>query len=264
MKRIFLSCLFGIFFLVGKSQITGIEPIIYNQAYCVHSEMKIGNTLQNTSNIFVIKGTNDTVWIWSMGYGDPLDLRVYRDCTIINTSLIQDIHYVDSCIKLMNVLNPVLMFIAPHFHLDHINQEFITAIDSIYEIKNSYIYIHVADYSKGTCGCLCCNMPCTQGSNYFGAPYSMTWTDKTISKFRAIGNKNLICGTVIKYITTSYGGWKITKASNIHTSGCINLDCDSLNIRISGSDVNGTCLPGNGWDLLPAHGNIQVDSVYSF
>jgi len=138
-------------------------------------------------------------------------------------------------------------------------------MDSIYGTMQSYIYIHHADKAIGTCNAYCrTGLPCAQGAAYFGTPYDVRWTTPTLSRFRTIGNKNLTCNIVIKHITTSYGGWKVKKASNVHTAGCINLDCDSLNIRIAGSDVNGSCLPPVGWDLLPIHGNANVDSVYNF
>src|SRR3990172_8551802 len=84
----------------GYSQFnTGYEELIQSKLFCIHSEMRISASLFNTASIYLLKGTNDTVWVMGCGYGKPEDLRVYRDCTLINTSFQQDIHLSDSIIN---------------------------------------------------------------------------------------------------------------------------------------------------------------------
>lgn len=243
--------------------VTTVEPIIHNQAYCVHSRLYLNGNLINTSGIYVIKGMADTVWIFGCGYGDTTDLNIYRDTTLV-TSLQQDIRSVDSVIDIFGMSHIRPQIIVPHFHLDHINAEFVDGIDSIIGFMQGRIYVHASDHFRCTCGSHCCGIgSCAQGSPYFGAPYYRPWLPSRLALFRVIGFRNQACGAVIKKFGSIYGGWKIMKASGIHTTGCINLDCDSLKIRISGSDINGTCLPPAGWDLLPIHGDCNVDSVYS-
>jgi hypothetical protein len=235
---------------------TGVEVITTNEIYCVHSELRVNGNLQNTSNIFCLKGTSDTIWIFSMGYGDAEDLKIYRDCTTITTSLQQDIRLIDSVAGLMGLVNPKPMVILCHFHLDHANQDLWHGLDSIFGIMDSYLYIHIADYSRCTCNSLCCGVtPCVQSSSYFGSPFDKKWTTPTLARFRTLGNKNNSCGHILKYITTPSGNWRITKSDNAHTGGCVNLEHPGLQYRINGADILSTCFPPIGWTSFNIHGD---------
>lgn len=261
MKRIIIALLFPV---SCYAQITGVEPIVTDHAYCVHSELRIGTNLFNTSNIYVIKGTQDTVWIFGMGYGDPVDIRVYRDCTTINTSLQQDVHLVDSVVDLFSIQTPKIQYIVPHCHLDHVNQEFFSAMDSVFNSFMAWIYVHIRDRTVATCNGYCCNYgSCSSGGIFFGAPYDPPWTQPTLTRFKSLGFKTDQCNDQIKYITTSYGGWRVLKSDNTHTQGTINLQSDSLKIRILGADGASSCPVPIGYDVLPIHGNINADTVYT-
>lgn len=240
----------------GYSQLnTGVEVIITNQVYCVHSELRLNGNLINTSNIYCLKGTGDTLWIVSMGYGNPEDISIYRD-TPVTTSLQQDLRLIDSVADLMSLVNPKPMCIAVHFHLDHCNQELWFGLDSLFGIMNSFIYIHKADYARGTCNSYCCGgIPCTQANSYFGAPFITAWTQPTIARFRQLGGKNDPCGKILKYITTASGMWILKKSDNSHTSGCVNLESPTLQYRINGADVMTTCTAPVGYQIFPIHGN---------
>lgn len=252
-----LSILFTLIGLNTYSQLdTGAEVIIPNQVYVIHSELKLNGTLINTSNIFCLKGTGDTLWIFSMGYGDPADINIYRD-TILTTSLQQDLRLIDSVSDLMGLVNPKPMCIAAHAHLDHVNQELWFGLDSLFGIMESFIYIHMADHGKATCNCHCCGVgSCAQGSTYFGVPYLTPWSTPTLARFRVLGTKNQPCGATLKTISTPTGNWKIRKSDNAHTNGSINLEHPVLNYRINGADVISTCFPPAGWTVFNIHGNL--------
>lgn len=80
-------CLPVSFFSARSQQplVYGREEILPGTFYVVHSGMDQNNVLANTSNIYLIKGTQDTVWIFGTGYGDrstsPIDisdLNIYK------------------------------------------------------------------------------------------------------------------------------------------------------------------------------------------
>lgn len=234
---------------------TGVEVIIPNQALCVHSELHLNGPLINTSNIYILRGTGDTVWIFGCGYGDTTDLNVYRDTTLV-TSLQQDLHLTDSIINSFGILNPKVMVLVAHGHLDHINFEFVNGLDSLFGFMQSWIYVHLADKFKSTCNSLCCGTtPCIIGNICFGAPFSQPWSQPMLTRFKTIGNKNLTCGVSLKQITTSYGNWVVKKADTAHTAGAINLEHPALQYRINGADILSSCLPPLGWLAFPIHGN---------
>lgn len=248
--------LFLLFPFSLSAQITSVEEIITGNVFCIHSEIKNGATLFNTSNCYLLKGTNDTVWSFGMGYGKPEDIRIYRDCTTINTSFTKDMHQVDSVINLFGFSNPKVMFIVPHFHLDHANQEFIFGIDSMYNTLQSKIYVHLRDYTQCTCNAYCCGFgPCSLGSVFFGAPYDVSWANPVIAQFVKIGFKTDTCNRVLKTFTTSYGNWQVVKGSTTHTPGTLNLRCPSKNVKILGADSGSPCWNPTGCILLPIHGN---------
>src|SRR3990172_5692907 len=187
--------------------VTGVEPIINNQAYVVHSELRIDTTLFNTSNMYILNGTSDgtydSVFIFGMGYGEPKDLRIYRDCTLLNTSLQQDIHLVDSVIQLFGLTRPLIQFIVPHQHLDHVNQEFVYGMDSVFGTLQSFIYVHENDYGGSVCNLHCCSgLTCVQGDPFFGIPFWLSWDTPTLLKFKIIGAKNDLCNYPCMFFQT--------------------------------------------------------------
>ncbi len=252
-QMLLLSFLFP---FLSYSQLTGVEEVVQGQAFCVHSKLYIDSTLFNTSNIYVIKGTADTVWIFGTGYGDPTDIRVYRDCTAINASLQNDIRQTDSIIQTFGIAQPIINFIVPHFHLDHINQEFLYGIDSIYNTLRTKIFVHIRDFTQCTCNAYCGGFgACTVGSVFFGAPYDVPWSPPVLAQFVKLGFKTDPCDKVLKSFTSSYGIWRMRKAGTSHTPGGINLTCDSLNLKILGSESGSACTIPTGWYILPIHGD---------
>lgn len=83
MKKITYIILLSTLFLkpkIGLAQyITGIETIIENEVYVVHSELHLNSNIFNTSNIFLFKGINNTIWIFGTGYGEATDIQFYRN-----------------------------------------------------------------------------------------------------------------------------------------------------------------------------------------
>lgn len=261
MKKLLLA----LFPLYSFAQVTHVEEIITGNVFCVHSKLYVDTTLFNTSNIYILKGTNDSVHIFGMGYGKPEDLRVYRDCTTIQTSFDQDMHQVDSVINLFGFTSPKIMFIVPHFHLDHANAEFVYGMDSIYGTMQSKIYVHLRDFTQCTCNSHCCGYPtgCTVGTTFFGAPYDRVWGQPLLAQFKKIGFKTDACNTVLKTITTSYDNWLVVKGTTTHTPGSLDLRCPPKSLRILGADAGTPCSAPVGTINLPIHGDCGLAAPIS-
>ena len=104
----------GIFLLLilgcGKRELPqlndGTETVVEQSVYVVHSMIYADSLPWTTSNIYIIKGTGDTVWIYGSGYGDFADMC--SDCNDNNYYLgakfygtgpaIADVNQVDSVI----------------------------------------------------------------------------------------------------------------------------------------------------------------------
>lgn len=235
---------------------TNVEVIVPNYTYCVHSLLYLNGNLINTSNIYVIRGSSDTCWFFGCGYGDTTDLNIYRDTTLV-TSLSRDIRLVDSIVTdVFGMASCKPMVISAHYHLDHLNKDFIDGLDSLFGFMQSKIYCHFTELKRCTCNQLCCTgIMCAQGSISFGAPFDRPWLQSTIAQFKTMGSKNDPCGKILKYITTPLGNWIVKKGDNAHTSGCVNLDHSFLNMRINGSDIVGACVAPGGWQVFPIHGD---------
>jgi len=272
MKRAIYIFLLSILFLnpkIGFAQyITGIETIIENEVYVLHSELHLNSNIFNTSNIFLFKGINDTIWIFGTGYGEATDIQFYRNNPSLTTSgVANDASAIESVIQnnfgISNV-NAKLQFIVPHFHLDHINQELITELEIAknYNLTNSSIYVHLNDSSGSTCNSPCCgNIICNPGSPNFAAPYNFPWNTSTLSKFVSIGQITDNCNQILMSFSTSYGFWEITKADNQHTNGSLNIINTDHKLKILGAHLGTECTTPNDWQLIEPHGNLNIDSV---
>lgn len=266
MKRIRL-CLLAL--LLGQnsySQLnTGYEELIQGKLFCIHSQMLVGTSLFNTSSIYLIKGTNDSVHVFGCGYGKPEDIRAYRDCVLINTSFNYDVHLADSIIRSFGFDNPKIMFWVMHGHCDHINASFIYAMDSIFNTMQSKIYVHVREHTQVVCNEYCGGFgPCVQGDVFFGCPYTPKWGAPVLNQFVKIGKKTDACDVVLKHITTSYGTWQVLKAGTQHTPGGLNLFYPgSGGLKILGSEQSSGC--NMAWaEVFPCHGNCDPDMLYNF
>ena len=244
---------------------TGFEEIIQGKLFCIHSELRINTTLFNTSSIFILKGTNDSVHVFGMGFGKPEDIRIYRDCTALNTSFVQDVHLADSLISSFNFVNPKIMFWIMHSHCDHSNAEFFYAMDSIFNTMQSKIYVHIRERVQTTCNSYCGGFgPCSQGNVFFGSSFDTHWGAPALAQFVGIGRKTDGCDAVLKNISTSYGTWQVLKAGNQHTPGGINLFYPGAGgLKILGSEQASGC--NMAWaDVFPCHGNCNPAMLYVF
>jgi hypothetical protein len=270
MKHIvsFLFSFFLVNFCFGQFTI-GTEEIIPNQFYVVHSGLDSNLVLKNTSNIYVIKGLLDTVLIFGTGYGDPSnfptdtsDIKFYKGAAFDPTqNAMFDANQVDSIITNQFGLvssNVKLMFIVPHNHLDHINQEFISAfVDSMnYSYANTQILIHTEGVFGATCNSYCCGGSC---GNFFGVPFHPSWSPPILSLFQSIGNISDVCNQLLISFNSAVGQWQVLKGDNIHgtQSGNINIDNSNLKYRLQGSGPDNCSIP-NDWDIFLIHGNIPV------
>lgn len=271
----------------AKGQYTlGAEQIIANQLYVVHSWTYLSSTttVANTSNIYVIKGSVDTVWIFGCGYGDngnvlagdTSDHYIYTgNVSEPARNAIDDARDVDSIITNFFGLTSStaqLMFIVPHYHLDHINKELIASFaDSLtYSLANTKIFVHINDYAGSICNLPCCDsLPCSAMTDVnFGVPFHRAWTPFYTNKFVSLGNPSDPCNQIIGSFTTALGNWTINKSQSVanggHTDGCVNLHNQTLQYRINGGDGGTQCPVPNGWTVFPIHGNSPLTGINDF
>jgi len=207
------------------------------------------------------------VWIFGTGYGDPSnlptdtsDIKFYRgDDFEPSQNAIFDANQVDSLITNIFGLtknNVKLVFIVPHFHLDHINQEFVSAlVDSLnYPINSTQIFVHINDFIGATCNTPFCGMP-PPNTPYKGAPYQPAWTLNILNLFQAIGDSNDLCNQPLISFNSASGNWIIRKGDTSHVSGSVNFDNSTLKYRILGAQPDG-CFVSNNVTIFRIHGNI--------
>ncbi|HCK21761.1 MAG TPA: hypothetical protein DHW15_06245 [Bacteroidetes bacterium] len=244
--------------------------LIDGQLAVVPSMSLEGETVNTSSNIFILRGTQDTIWIFGTGYGDGNlhcddcnDYTFYRGAdfrTVANA--IDDARRVDSI--LINEWNldrskVVVQFIAPHFHADHLNAEFVSAVfDSLgYAAPTGKaIYVHRNDSAGAVCNTPCCGTtPCPDKDNpYYAAPYQPAWQSEQLSYFSFFGSTNDTCNQVLMTITSASGQWQICKGTarsdGGHTDGTVNLQNISLKTRIAGTLNRPQCDVPEGWQTL--------------
>lgn len=255
----------------------GTETVIAQSVYVIHSMIYANDAPWTTSNIYVIKGTGDTVWIYGSGYGDFVD--VCADCNDNNFYLGENFHgtgpatddvkQVDSVITQifgMQRDSVLLQFIVPHYHNDHINNEFIDAFHNAFNYPlrdDEKIWIHINDAYGAICNEPCCGTePCPDKKNkYYGVPYMPSWQKEYINLFTNMGEANDECNKVIKNFTAVGGNWQITKALAVenggHTDGTVNLQNESFKLRIAGTKSKKQCPLPEGWRMISVHGNIN-------
>ena len=254
----------------------GLEEMVPGKLYVMHSMIYEKNDPWTTSNIFIIKGTGDTVWIYGSGYGDFM--QSCDDCNDNNYYLgknfhgtgpaTADVQPIDSVITNIfheNRDSVLLQFIVPHYHNDHINNEFIDAFFSAfhYPLKdNEKIWIHINDSIGALCNEPCCGtQPCPDKKNkYYGVPYMPSWNPLYRAMFITMGHEDDPCNTVVKTFSSACGTWQITKALAVkdggHTDGTINLGNEDLKLRICGTKSKAQCPLPEGWRFVTVHGNV--------
>lgn len=248
----------------GPALFTGVDTVVMNNLYVVYSGLNENGKIRSTSNIYVLKGRNDSVWIFGSGYGDDGDLQSYFNNTIATTrNSLADAADVDSIITHLFNLNRQdvkLQFIVPHFHLDHVNQEFIATFfgNFNYNLAPSNIYVHINDSIPATCNAPCCgNVACSDTSDlHFGSPHHTSWTPNFLQKFKAIGSASDNCNDPIMRISSPSGPWVLRKASNSHTPGTVNLTSSLYRVKIMGSMPATPCPTPPGFTKLRIHGTI--------
>ncbi|MFI5173024.1 MAG: hypothetical protein ACHQFW_11570, partial [Chitinophagales bacterium] len=263
--------------------IDGMEELIAGKLYVMHSMIYEGDEPWTTSNIYIIKGTGDSVWIYGSGYGDfgePCDdacndNNYYLGKTYRGTGpATEDVRPIDSIITKIFNLNrdsANLQFIVPHYHNDHINEEFIDAFYSTfnYPLKpGEKVWIHINDSIGALCDEPCCGtQPCPDKKNvYYGVPYSPHWKKEYKKMFTAMGEAGDTCNALVKSFNSACGNWNITKGVALndkgHTDGTINLQNKDLKLLIAGTKSKTQCdLPPN-WQMITVHGNSALKKNY--
>ena len=284
--RLFLIVVSLLFISCNKNKgpkevfVDGLEQMIPDQLYVMHSMIYAKGKPWTTSNIFVIKGTGDSVWIFGSGYGDfnqPCedvcnDNNYYLGMEFSGTGpATADVKPIDSIITQVFNLHKdsvILQFVVPHYHNDHINSEFIDAFFTTfnYPLKSGeQIWIHINDSIGALCNEPCCGTePCPDKKNkFYGVPYLPEWQSEYKNMFIAMGKTDDVCNTVIKTFSSEAGTWKITKAVSTndkgHTDGTINLQNENLQMEISGTKSKIQCEIPENWKRVSVHGNISSE-----
>lgn len=258
----------------------GTETLIDQAVYVVHSMIYDADMPWTTSNIYVIRGTGDTVWIYGSGYGDFVESCA--DCNDNNFYLGKKFHgtgpATDDVLQVDSVITNIfgmhrdsvlLQFVVPHYHNDHINNEFIDAFHTDYAYpmrSDEKIWIHVNDRYGATCNEPCCGTePCPDKKNnkYFGVPYLPSWKPEYLQLFTNMGNASDECDAYLKTITTPSGNWIVTKGMSVedggHTDGTVNLKNHDRKIMIAGTKSKIQCPYPDDWRFVSVHGNIVGD-----
>ncbi|MEO6167521.1 MAG: T9SS type A sorting domain-containing protein [Chitinophagales bacterium] len=246
----------------------GKEVIIPDSFYVVHSGEGDNNIIQ-LSNIYLIRGTNDTVWIFGAGYGNktptgnPDNDIVYYGRTGPYREAIADARIVDTIIHdnfHLNKSKAKLMFITPHGHLDHINMEFISSLFDVikYNREALAIFVDTGDYQLASCNQpYCGTQPHDMTNQFRGAPFDVAWTNTYLNKFVALGHLNDPCNAVVKTFTSVLGNCYVKKDRSIaaggHTNGTVNLDNPTHEFRIEGAGAGNRCQHPNGWTIYHIH-----------
>ncbi|MEP6513997.1 MAG: T9SS type A sorting domain-containing protein [Parafilimonas sp.] len=276
MKKISI-CLTFIFIIsanVLKAQIPqlGKEEIIKDSFYVVHSGE--GANATQISNIYLINGKNDTIWIFGSGYGNkygtayPTNDIVYYGRPGPYRNAIDDARIVDTIIH-SNFGIPKskakLIFLTPHGHLDHINMEFLSSLcDTLGYNKNVLkIFVHTNDYQIASCNKPYCGdtlHPHDPTNPFFGAPFDVPWNSTYLQKFQQLGQPSDMCNQTVKSFTSVLGTCYLVKgrpvANGGHTDGTINLDNPTNKFRIEGAGAGKSCPVDHSWTIFHIHGGI--------
>ncbi len=260
----------------------GLEAVVEGNVYVMHSLIYANDKPWTTSNIYIIKGLGDTVWLFGSGYGDftkPCedacnDNNYYLGENFYGTGpATEDVKPIDSVIR--NIFgisrdSAVLQFIVPHYHNDHINEEFIDAFYTAFQYPlkpDEKIWIHINDSIGALCNEPCCGTePCPDKKNkYYGVPYMPAWKQEYKNMFISMGTENDACNTIIKSFLSASGKWDITKSVAVkdkgHTDGTVNLQNENLKLRIAGTKSKVQCELPEGWKFISVHGNINGNNA---
>jgi len=250
----------------------GAEAVVEGQLYVVHSALSLSDRVVNTSNIYVVKGVADSVWIFGTGYGDRSlvperlsDVRTYRPLKDATRTGLYDAEVVDSVIVDAFGFNPEfvsLTILVPHFHFDHINKEFVAALleKLRYPRDRARVLVHANDSLGTVCNAPCCgNVPCGEADPMWGVPFNAPWTPSYLNLVRAIGSPDDACNAVVAEFASPVGVWEVRKGMPVaeggHTDGTINLDSPSLATRIVGANAGVLCPLSPAWQTLRIHGD---------
>ncbi|MEZ5015235.1 MAG: hypothetical protein R2794_13180 [Chitinophagales bacterium] len=281
--RIFFVCLTLVFFTACNHAVQAPEAyseiVLSPTVHVVYSESLYKGDYNMSSNIFVIRGTGDTVWIFNMGYGDGgencdascNDYTYYKGKGFsTRRNAIDDAREVEKIITgafAMQKDSVIIECIVPHFHADHVNAEFIEALFQTIGFPltpANRIYVHRNDSLGAVCNSPCCGQePCgpNKKNPFYAAPYDKPWSSAFLPMFSGIGHANDKCGTEIMGFTSADGMWRVVKGQAVadggHTDGTINLENAQLKLRIDGTNNKPQCpLPG-GWTSVSVHGVVK-------
>ncbi len=221
----------------------GIDTVVCDKMYVVYSGSSDTSNLNNvitTSNIFLLKGMADTVWIFGTGYGGRSNLTSPQ-FTSTRTAL-EDALDADSVIRNYFGINPTLakiQFIVPHRHFDHVNWEFMTSLfDTIgYSRANTSIYAHANDYLGAFNNCSVLDQPSVQSLGLTSDPP---------------------CTTLLLTFSSAMGEWEVYKGDINHTQGTINIENSTYGIRVEGALSIPGCAMDTSWKELGVHKSMDL------
>ena len=211
---------------VGDPRPVGAYELVRGKLYVVFSEITQTDRASwiETSNTYVIRGVAEdggtAVWIFGSGYGDgkPLATMPYpRTAQAPSRTGAVDASDADGIIRGCLGLTPSqarLRFVAPHYHFDHFNFDFIGGLLSHgYSLDQAKLWIHAADYTQAFCGAGCTG----NGGSLPAFPPELQ------AKTTPIGNSGDTCGTEVGgFDTDGLGHFRIVSDPG-HTPGTISL-----------------------------------------
>lgn len=248
---------------------TAADAILPGELYAVYSA--IGNPLDgavdNNSVIYVLSGTGSDVLIFGMGYGNPGgDATYYRGAEVdALADAAADVAVVDRVVTscMGRTRDASVTLVVPHMHLDHVNQEFVSALEALgYGVERTLV--HTLDENGATCGTgtsavPCCGAPtCNPSAPAWGTPYDPPWTSETLASFETIGTSGDACADELEvFQSTSGEAWSLHSARANHTPGSLNLVGPTAGLFVMGA-ADTACQPPPGASVLRIHGNVVL------
>lgn len=240
----------------------GAFTLVPGEMYVVYSELRQMDdpSFVETSNVFLVRGEEDDsgvdVWVFGTGYGDGaalVDFPPPRPQQYASRSGDADAADADAVIRDCLAVEPArarLHLIAPHYHFDHMNYEFVAGLLARgHSVERLTLYVDDLDYDATFCGEPCRGTPSGGGS-------IPPFPDSVQARAVRLGAADDPCGTsLLTFETPALGSWTLRLDSG-HTSGTVSAENTELGVRLRGAGPG--CLEPDGLVELSPHKSIAM------